>query len=110
MRFEFSDEGYDMADHDSICQSLPWGRWMNVLVPAGVIVTVLALLVPAIQDARNAARRTPSRNNLKQVGLAFHNYHDVYGCFPLGASVDSHGKATHGWTTRCTPYLESSPF
>ncbi len=108
MSFEFSDEGYDMAEHDSIRQSLPWGRWINVLVPAGVIVTVLALLVPAIQDARNAARRTQSRNNLKQVGLAFHNYHDVYGCFPLGAAINSRGIATHGWTVGTLPYLEQS--
>ncbi len=98
-----------MAEHDSIRQSLPWGRWMNVLVPAGVIVAVLALLVPAIQDARNAARRTQSRNNLKQVGLAFHNYHDVYGCFPLGASTNSFGDATQGWTMGSLPYLDQSP-
>lgn len=97
-----------MAEHDSIRQSLPWGRWMNVLMPAAVIVTVLALLVPAIQDARNAARRTQSRNNLKQVGLAFHNYHDVYSCFPLGAAISSRGIATHGWTVGTLPYLNQS--
>jgi len=97
-----------MADHDSIRRSLPWQRWLNVLVPAGVIVLLLAVIIPAILNVRDAAGMTQSRNNLKQLGLGFHNYHDVYSCFPLGASTNSGGEITSGWTIGCLPYLDQS--
>ena len=96
-----------MAEHDSIRRSLPWQRWINVLVVMGIVLVLLAVFIPAVQNARNAARLTQSRNHLKQQGLAFHNYHDVYSCFPLGASTNSRGDAMHGCITRCLPYLES---
>ena len=57
---------------------------------SGVAVPVLvALLLPAVQQAREAARRTQSKNNLKMLGLAMHNYHDVYGHFPQGTVADT---------------------
>jgi len=83
---------------------------MNVLVVVGVTLLLLAIIVPAILNARDAARMTQSRNNLKQVGLAFHNYHDVYSCFPLGAGANSNGDATHGWTLGILPCLDQSSF
>ena len=52
-----------------------------ILIVIGAIL--VALLLPAVQQAREAARRTQSRNNLKQIGLAIHNYHDVYKSFPI---------------------------
>ncbi|MDA1231452.1 MAG: DUF1559 domain-containing protein, partial [Planctomycetota bacterium] len=57
---------------------------------------------------RQAARKTQSKNNLKQLGLAFHNYHDVYSLMPLGADVQADGTAKHGWYTRLIPYVEAS--
>jgi prepilin-type N-terminal cleavage/methylation domain-containing protein/prepilin-type processing-associated H-X9-DG protein len=65
---------------------------IELLVVIAIIAILIALLLPAVQAAREAARRTQCRNNLKQLGIACHNYHDVFRMFPLGASISpQHG-------------------
>jgi prepilin-type processing-associated H-X9-DG protein len=55
---------------------------------------------------RQAVNRTQSTNNLKQIGLACHNYHDSFAHFPAGATFDAEGHMLHGWQTQLLPFLE----
>jgi prepilin-type processing-associated H-X9-DG protein len=65
-----------------------------------------ALLLPAVQAAREAARRSQCSNHLKQIALAFHNYHDVYGSVPPAYLPDENGQPMHSWRVLLLPFLE----
>ena len=76
---------------------------VELLVVIAIIGILIALLLPAVQAAREAARRMQCANNLKQMGLAIHNYAETYASsFPIG----SPGHARHGLFTTMLPYLE----
>ncbi len=75
---------------------------IELLVVVAVIGILVALLLPAVQAVREAARRTQCANNLHQMGLALHNYHDSLGRFPAGV-IESNGLL---WSGSLLPYLE----
>ena len=70
---------------------------------------LVALLLPAVQAARDAARRAQSSNNLKQIVLAMHNYHDVYKKFPPRANFGDDGKPLLSWRVHILPFVEQQP-
>ena len=72
---------------------------------AGVMV---ALLLPAVQASREAARRTQCVNNLKHFGLAMHNHHEVNGAFPPAAITDKDGKPLLSWRVAVLPFIEQN--
>ncbi len=84
---------------------------VELLVVIAIIGILVALLLPAIQAAREAARRTQCKNNLKQIGLALQNIHDSEGALPQGVYSDPRPNATDNsqglsWMTRILPYIE----
>ena len=82
---------------------------IELLVVISIIAVLIALLLPAVQAARAAARRSQCLNNMKQVGLAFGNFHDVNQGFPPARTVTQPGttvKAAHGWCVNLLPFLE----
>ena len=82
---------------------------IELLVVIAIIAILIALLLPAVQQAREAARRVQCKNNLKQYGLALHNYHDVNLMFALGGVNNETSIPEASWQARILPYVDQAP-
>jgi len=82
---------------------------IELLVVIAIIAVLIALLLPAVQAAREAARRAGCLNNMKQIGIALHNYHDARGVLPSGyVYVKGYPTGGFGWATMILPNLEQA--
>lgn len=81
---------------------------IELLVVIAIIAVLIALLLPAVQQARESARRSQCKNNLKQYGLALHNYHDSFGMFPLGGTGNRDNPPRISWQVRILPFVDQS--
>lgn len=79
---------------------------IELIVVIAIIAILAALLLPAVQSAREAARRAQCRNNLKQLGLAFHNYHDAHNVLPFAFYFSPLDFNSHSWGSMLLPYLD----
>lgn len=81
-------------------------RLRDLFVVIAIIALLVAFFLPATRTAREAARRMQCSNNLKHIGLALHNYQEVYGTLPPAYLPDAEGRPMHSWRVLILPYLE----
>ncbi len=81
---------------------------VELLVVIAIIGVLIALLLPAVQAARESARRMSCANNMRQIGIAIHNYHDTLKSFPAGQIASETRCTNFGWGALILPYIEQS--
>ena len=81
---------------------------LELLICMGIILLLLAILLPALDSARESARRIQCNDHLKQLGFALHHYHEMNGFFPPGWQWDARQETVFGWLPPLLPYLEQN--
>ena len=84
------------------------GWWLPAVMVVGILLVLVALLLPLVRTAGPAVRRAECVNNLREIGLALHNYVDAYGALPPAHTVDADGNPLHSWRTLILPILGQS--
>ena len=79
---------------------------LELLITFGIISVLTGLILPAIGSAREAARQMQCKNQLRQIGLALHTYHEMNNSFPPGLQWELTKKSAYGWAVPLLPYLE----
>lgn len=81
---------------------------LELLVVIGIMGMLMAIILPAVGSAREAARRTQCISQLRQIGIALHSYHENNGCLPPGCQWEWTRQSAYGWTVPLLPFLEQS--
>lgn len=88
-------------------------RWQihlfGLVGAAACLAVIAAFFLPAVRRVPEVARRSQCKNNLKQIGLALHSYHDKYDCFPPAYIADANGRPRHSWRILILPFLDRKP-
>ncbi|APZ94979.1 DUF1559 domain-containing protein [Fuerstiella marisgermanici] len=103
-----AENPYSQPESSDQAVSSSSGVVRSVVKVVGLVLiggVLLAMLLP-FNRGSEAPRRLQCKNNLKQIGLALHNYHDVYEAFPPAFTVNSDGHPLHSWRTLILPFME----
>src|SRR4051812_9073955 len=84
------------------------GKGCVAALALGLAIAFFFSLSPST-GPREASKRTQCKNNLKEIALALHNYHEAYGCFPPAYIADKDGRPMHSWRVLILPYLDEKP-